>query len=92
MAKKSVIQPFGRPTIGTQKKSKQFKSARAVKTLPRTGVLPEFIGQSPSKEWLARGTKRIPDATDVAQRTAQPRCCQFCRVPTVPHDRARPRL
>lgn len=75
MAKQSVTQPFGSPTIGKQKKSKQVKSARVVKTLK--GVLLEFIGQSPSKEWLARGTKRVPDATDVAQRTAQPRFCQF---------------
>ena len=35
----SVTQRFGNPTIGKQRKSKQFKSARVVKTLPRTGVL-----------------------------------------------------
>ena len=34
----SVTQRFGNPTIGKQRKSKQFKSARVVKTLPRTGV------------------------------------------------------
>ena len=40
----SVTQRFGNPTIGTQRKSKQFKSARVVKTLPRTGVLlPTFL-------------------------------------------------
>jgi len=59
MAKQSVTPRVDRPTIGTQRKSKQFKSARVVKTLPRTGVLPEFIGESPSKEWLARGTKLV---------------------------------
>jgi hypothetical protein len=37
-------QRFGNPTIGKQRKSKQFKSARVVKTLPRTGVLlPTFL-------------------------------------------------
>ncbi len=40
----SVTQRFGNPTIGKQRKSKQFKSARVVKTLPRTGVLlPTFL-------------------------------------------------
>ena len=34
----SVTRRFGNPTIGKQRKSKQFKSARVVKTLPRTGV------------------------------------------------------
>ena len=39
-----VTQRFGNPTIEKQRKSKQFKSARAVKTLPRTGVLlPTFL-------------------------------------------------
>jgi hypothetical protein len=33
-------QRFGNPTIEKQRKSKQFKSARVVKTLPRTDVLP----------------------------------------------------
>jgi len=35
----SVTQRFGNPTIGKQRKSKQFKSTRVVKTLPRTAVL-----------------------------------------------------
>ena len=40
----SVTQRFGNPTIGKQRKSKQFKSARVVRTLPRTGVLlPTFL-------------------------------------------------
>jgi hypothetical protein len=43
-AGESVTQRFGNPTIGKQRKSKQFKSARVVKTLPRTGVLlPTFL-------------------------------------------------
>jgi hypothetical protein len=36
---------------------KQPKSTRVVKALPRKGVLIEFIGASPSKEWLTKGTK-----------------------------------
>jgi len=41
---KSVTQRFGNPTIGKQRKSKPFKSARVVKTLPRTDVLlPTFL-------------------------------------------------
>ena len=54
---KSITAKFGAPTIGKQRKSKQPKSARVVKALPRKGVLIEFIGESPSKEWLTKGTK-----------------------------------
>jgi len=44
----SVTQRFGNPTIGKQRKSKQFKSARVVRTLPRTGVLlPTFLTSGP---------------------------------------------
>jgi hypothetical protein len=68
MAKQSVTQRVGRPTIGKQRKSKQVKSARVVKTLPRKGVLLPTLLTSP--RW----------------RTAQPRFCQFCRLPGVPRD------
>jgi hypothetical protein len=54
---KSITAKFGAPTIGKQRKSKQPKSTRVVKALPRKGVLIEFIGESPSKEWLTKGTK-----------------------------------
>jgi len=54
---KSITAKFGAPTIGKQRKSKQPKSTRVVKALPRKGVLIEFIGASPSKEWLTKGTK-----------------------------------
>ncbi len=74
MATQSVTQRFGNPTIGKQRKSKQVKSARVVKTLPRTGVLlPTFL-------------------TSARWRTAQPRFCQFCRVPAAPDDGTRPGL
>ena len=73
-AKQSVTQRFGNPTIGKQRKSKQFKSARVVKTLPRTGVLlPTFL-------------------TSARWRTAHPRFCEFCRVPSAPDDGTRPGL
>jgi len=54
---KSTTAKFGAPTIGKQRKSKPPKSTRVVKALPRKGVLIEFIGASPSKEWLTKGTK-----------------------------------
>ena len=43
----SLTERFGSPSIGKQRKSKPFKSARVVKTLPRKGVLRPTLLTSP---------------------------------------------
>jgi hypothetical protein len=59
MAKQSVTPRFGSPRFGS-KGRRSSSSPPASSTRSRAqGVLLEFIGEAPSKEGLARGTKLV---------------------------------